>query len=121
MHVELSNGQSAELRDPETVSRKERNVLLESLPSAPQTIDPKTGRMVAGTVDFKMGIASVDKVLAYIITGWTLDLVLPSEDPGVLDELMGADPGLLEAAANRFIGVLMPDESSVPTQPPLTT
>lgn len=120
MHVELTNGQSAEVRDPETVSRKERNALLEGLPEAPSTIGPN-GKLVAGKPDFKLSMATLDRILAYIVESWTFDLVLPSEDVGVLDELMGADPGLLEAAANKFISVLMPDESSVPTQPPSTT
>ncbi len=114
MQLQLSNG-TVELRDVETVTRKERNTLLESIDSLPGAQTIKDGKLVASDIDFKTAFASTDKVIAFIVESWTLPLVLPSEDIGVLDELLAIDAVKLEAAANQFVTTVMPDETSVPT------
>lgn len=120
MHVELTNGNKAELRDAESVTRKERNELLAKFPSAPMTLSP-SGQLVQGEVDFATGMATEDELLAFLIVSWTLPFPLPSEDRGSLDEMSAIDADILESASKDFMATLMPSTQQDPTKPLSTT
>lgn len=120
VHVELTNGQKAELREADSVSRKERNDLLAKFPSQATKIGPD-GKLVAGQVDFAAGIAAEDEILVFLIESWTLPYPIPREDRTSLDVMSAIDADILEAASKGFMEELMPSTQATPTQPPSTT
>lgn len=118
MHVDLTHDQSAELRDAESFTRKERNDYVKRTPDEPDNYD-KFGQLLPGRQNarFDHGIATLDEALATLVVSWTLDLPLPSVDRARLDELSAPDANLLEAAARKINAELLPSVDS-PTVPP---
>lgn len=119
MHVELLNGQSAELRDAESFTRKERNELLKKMPS-PQVKLDFAGRQLPTEPDFDLAMTIQDETLIALIDSWTLSLPLPRDDRTSLDEINAVDGGRLETAAGEVMTALLPGSQS-PTPPPSET
>lgn len=116
MHVELTNGNSAELRDAETFTRKERNELLKRVPTPKKKLD-FAGRELPTEIDFDLGMAGADEFLIALIASWTLDLPVPSEDRASLDDINAVDAGRLETAIIPIVNLLTGNKQS-PTTPP---
>ncbi len=94
MHVELLNGESAELRDAETITRLQRRELLSEIREKATPDD--------------MGAAATDALFAYLIVSWTLSLPLPSQERGSVDKLLAMDETTLDQAASEIMKQLIP-------------
>ena len=107
MHVELSQGQSAELVDPDDVTSGVRKAIFRA----------STGPDKVEQVDVP------DAVIAHLITSWTLDLPLPKGKNRVsLDHLRIRDYDALQGAAMAVLKEITPSfepdpDRSSPTQP----
>lgn len=120
MHVELTNGQSAELRDPTSLNKGDRDDLLASLPSSKVNVGDGGEKSVDVTGGDAMGL--VNAVIAIAVESWTLELDIPSVDLGSLRKLSIADADILEATIDPYMKVLIPNfgvdpDPASPTQP----
>ncbi len=104
--IELTHGQWAELRPAETITNRARRPVQQILTAE----EPGTlGR----------GTRAAEALLPWLIAAWSLDLPLPSEQPQVLDDLLGHDyDRLLKAASDRFVRLFEQFEVDPDPNPP---
>ncbi len=122
MHVELSNGQSAELREVATLTEgdaEDINVALyEEIPRKPNG-DPITDNINP----FRFQKAQERSVLAAVIESWTFDIPVPTaDDLTPFRTLSVVDAGLLTKASEPHRKALSPDfapseDEESPTKP----
>lgn len=103
MKVDLSNGQHAMLRGPETVRNRERR-------QARRATDKVDGQ---ATKD----IVFMDTIIGQLLESWSFDLPLPSEakDPAeVFDEI---DPGDYDLLVDAALAIHKEAREGVKTEP----
>lgn len=81
MRVELTNGNWAELKEPETLRNRDRKALL-------LAIDGIEGNVAKA-------LAMSDALLERLVVEWSLDLPLPTKGSDSLDELLPGDADIL--------------------------
>ncbi len=99
MRVELSSGNWAELRDPETFTRGDRKDLRRRLEATGKVDYPD---------DTDRNYAYQDSLLAGFLSAWSFAEGLPPSKE-FLDGLCLADDDALERAVTRAFSVLFPD------------
>lgn len=110
VHVELLNGQSAELREADSITRGERTGLLNEVRAAAEKDDENAPQ----------GLSSIP-ILAMLVDKWTLPIPIPREDPASVDALLALDFNALDEASSQIMRVLLPTanfgESTEPDSP----
>lgn len=108
IHVDLTEGQSAELRHPRTLKVRERRpfdlaVAEVQMAMAGKSDDP-SGEQVIDVADL---------LVTTLLASWTLELPTPTvEDTSPLEELNVEDYDLLQNAAEKLV-----DQMRAPKQP----
>lgn len=121
MHVELTNGQSAELREVATLTEGDAEdisaALYEAIPRKPN------GDPAENLNPFRFQKAQERSVLAAVIESWTFDIPVPTaDDLSPFRTLSVEDAGLLTKASEVHRKALMPDfsqseDEASPTSP----
>ena len=78
--IELPSGGWCELRDPDTVTNRERKPIVEKAESE----GSESSSLVS-----KLGF--VDRLVVLMVTRWSFDFPIPKEKPESLDDLPGRD------------------------------
>src|SRR5215472_16282823 len=81
MRVEIPDGQWAEIRGPETLTRKDEKHVLKA---STVTIDPESRTVMTSGAESQI---LEDAMLARVITDWSFPHPLPIAQPGSLDLL----------------------------------
>lgn len=97
MHIELLNGQNAELRDAETFTRRDRSALYDQIRAAEEA-DDKDNPQDLGSV----------AIFAGLVTSWTLDSSLPPTLETV-DGLLAMDFSAIDQACATILRKLSPN------------
>ena len=79
--IDLPSGGWCELRDPHTVTNRERRPLLEKA--------EKEEAVLAASGMARLAFA--DKLVCLMVSAWSFDLPLPSEQPSALEDVPGID------------------------------
>jgi hypothetical protein len=113
VHVELSEGQSVEIKDPDDLAWGERNALVRRLPDLKVEFDFAGRQLPSEPNDvFDAMNGRVVEVLSSLIESWTL-----GDMPVTADMLLGLpwrDGKILAQTAGEIVAVLLP----TPTSPP---
>lgn len=78
--IELPSGAWAELRDPKSVTNRERRPLLERVESEASPGAPLVTKLGFG-----------DRLVCLMVASWSYDLGLPKDHPEVLEDVPGLD------------------------------
>ena len=79
--MDLPSGGWCELRDPHSVTNRERRPLLEKA----ERDEKQMGESALARLDF------ADKLACLMISGWSYDLPLPGEQPSALEDVSAMD------------------------------
>ena len=112
MRIELSDTDWVELRDPETVTNRERfHYRKRTIPALIDVIAREQNIPAAAVGAATLGTRSVEAILPDIVTAWSFDLPIPSENPDVFtddkfpfehyDSIIGACGPFIEALKGK--------------------
>jgi hypothetical protein len=87
LRVDLPNGQWAELRDPESITNKERYQFQKK--RIPQLIDAAARESRQSAMDVgeaEIATQAAEAIMVDMLTGWSFDLPLPKDRPDVFED-----------------------------------
>lgn len=100
MHVELTNGNSAELLDDLSgITNDERDSIELAYAEAAWVFDEESGQMVDRASEVRKLKALNRRIIELAVVSWTLAQPLPKDDPTVLGRIVAGDGKALEKAA----------------------
>jgi len=114
MHVDLLNDQSAEIRDAESFTRREREQLNDAIRDcivepdvpegeAPRDLTTEEERAIRRSINLA--------ILNALLVSWTLPLPLPKDDEASYDKLGALDWDRLDDATGDVMKVLNPQRN----------